>query len=364
MRRISTILALLFAAGLIVAVYVGVLYFGESINSRAPKVEIRVLPGAYLRDVQNMLVDKGILAHPRLFRWVAVITGKDRKVQAGRYVFLRGMSISRMLHKLSHAEFEVTRLTVPEGFMLRQIAGAVERQVEIDSAQFYQTVSDAEFIKQLGISAPSLEGYLFPDTYLLSWPISSRDLAKQMVERFREVYDKEVAGYAHGLGLSTNEIVTLASIIQAEAQSEPEMNRISAVYQNRMRKGLRLEADPTVAYALGGVRRGLHYSDLKVESPYNTYRNKGLPPGPICSPGLKSLLAAVQPLEDCEDLYFVAAGNGSHFFSRTHEEHMKAKKYAKSLRDTIPNEKSPEKAAEEIPAGEPAKEPEKGQGQS
>ncbi|MDD4857678.1 MAG: endolytic transglycosylase MltG [Candidatus Krumholzibacteria bacterium] len=363
MRRISTILALLFAAGLIVAVYVGVLYFGENIKPIAPKVEIRVLPGAYLRDVQNMLVEKGVLSHPRLFRWVAVITGKDRKVQAGRYVFLRGMSISRMLHKLSHAEFEVTRLTIPEGFMLREIAGAVERQVEIDSAQFYRTVCDPGLIKQLGINAPSLEGYLFPDTYLLSWPISSHDLAKLMVERFREVYDKEIADYAYAAGLSTNEIVTLASIIQAEAQSEPEMNRISAVYQNRMRRGLRLEADPTVAYALGGVRRGLHYSDLKVESPYNTYRNKGLPPGPICSPGLRSLLAAVQPLGDCEDLYFVAAGDGKHFFSKTHEEHMKAKKYAKALRDTIANQKS-EKAAQKLPASEPAKEPQKEQGQS
>ena len=114
-------------------------------------------------------------------------------MQAGRYVFLHGMSISRMLHKLAHAEFEVTRLTIPEGFMLREIAGTVEREVEIDSAQFYQLAHDPEFMRQLGISAPSLEGYLFPDTYLLSWPISSRDLARLMVERFREVYDKEVA---------------------------------------------------------------------------------------------------------------------------------------------------------------------------
>jgi UPF0755 protein len=212
-------------------------------------------------------------------------------------------------------------------------------------------VCDPGLARQLGISAPTLEGYLFPDTYLLSWPISSRDLAKLMIERFREVYDKEVAKYANYVGLSTNEIVTLASIIQAEAQDESEMTRIAAVYHNRMRKGLRLEADPSVAYALGGVRRGLHYSDLKIDSPYNTYRVKGLPPGPICSPGLASLVAAVRPLEGCEDLYFVAAGDGSHFFTKTHEEHMKAKKYAKSLRDTIPNEKEP---AEE-PGKEPAK---------
>jgi UPF0755 protein len=346
MRKPSTILAIVFAAGLIVAVYVGVLYFSENIRTGTPKVEIRVNPGMYLNDVQRMLVDAGVLKHPRLFRWVAIATGKDKKVQAGRYVFLNGMSISMMLHKLSHAEFEVTRLTVPEGFMLREIAGAVEREVEIDSARFYQAVCDPGLARQLGISAPTLEGYLFPDTYLLSWPISSRDLARLMVERFREVYQEKVAKYANDVGLSTNEIVALASIVQSEAQNESEMSRISAVYHNRLRKGLRLEADPTVAYALGGVRRGLHYSDLKVDSPYNTYRNKGLPPGPICSPGLASLIAAVRPLDGCDDLYFVAAGDGSHFFSKTHEEHMKAKRYAKAQRDTIAVERERLKDAE------------------
>ncbi len=181
MRKISTILALGLAVGLLAAVYVGVLYFSEDVRTGTPKVEIRVNPGMYLNDVQKMLVDSGVLKHPRLFRWVAIATGKDKRVQAGRYVFLNGMSVSRMLRKLSHAEFEVTRLTVPEGFMLREIAGAVEREVEIDSARFYQAVCDSGFAKQLGISAPTLEGYLFPDTYLLSWPISSRDLARLMV---------------------------------------------------------------------------------------------------------------------------------------------------------------------------------------
>jgi UPF0755 protein len=335
MRKLSTILAILFAVGLVAGIYVGVLYFGEDIRPGTPKVEVRVNPGMYLNDVQRMLVDEGVLKHPRLFRWVAVATGKDRRVQAGRYVFLKGMSVSRMLHKLSHAEFEVTRLTVPEGFMLREIAKTVEREVEIDSSRFFETASDPALARQLGINAPTLEGYLFPDTYLLSWPISSRDLARIMVDRFREIYRDKVARYANDVGLSTNEIVTLASIIQAEAQNESEMSRISAVYHNRLRKGIRLEADPTVAYALGGVHRGLRYSDLRVYSPYNTYRHKGLPPGPICSPGLAALIAAVRPLEGCDDLYFVAAGDGNHLFSKTHDEHMKAKKYAKSLRESL-----------------------------
>jgi UPF0755 protein len=350
MSKISTVLALLFAGGLIAAVYFGVLFYGEEKQTQPREVEIRVTPGAYLSDVQKMLVGSGVLKHPRIFRWVAVLTGKDKRVQAGRYVFLEGMSISRMLHKLSHAEFEITRLTIPEGLMLREIAGMVRRDVDIDSAAFYRQATDPRFLWELGISAPSLEGYLFPDTYLLSWPISSRDLARLMVNRFREVYDTEVAKYANGAGLSRNEIVTLASIIQAEAQVESEMSRISAVYHNRLRMGLRLEADPTVAYALGGVRRGLFYSDLHIASPYNTYRSQGLPPGPICSPGLASLVAAVRPLSGCEDLYFVAAGDGTHIFSKTHTEHMKAKKYAKLARDTISNENAAAKEPEKEPA--------------
>jgi UPF0755 protein len=353
MKKISTIFALLFAGGLLIAVYVGVLFYGEEKAPHPRSVEIRITPGAYLSDVQKMLVDQGVLKHPRIFRWVAVLTGKDKRVQAGRYVFLDGMSISRMLHKLSHAEFEITHLTVPEGLMLREIAAVVERDVEIDSAAFYAQATDPGFLRQLGIVAPSLEGYLFPDTYNLSWPISSRDLARQMVNRFREVYDAEVANYANAAGLSINEIVTLASIVQAEARDVSEMRRISAVYHNRLRLGLRLEADPTVAYALGGVRRGLHYSDLRVESSYNTYRSRGLPAGPICSPGLAALIAAVRPLEGCEDLYFVAAGDGTHIFSKTHEEHMKAKRYAKSTRDTIANETVAPKEPQEEPATQP-----------
>jgi UPF0755 protein len=339
MKRISTILALLVCGVFLAAVYVGVLYYGSNRGVSARRVEIRVLPGAYLRDVETMLVDAGLLKHRRLFRYVAVLTHKDRKVQAGRYLFEEGESVAAILHKLSHAEFEVTRFIVPEGYMLREIAAAAQREIEIDSAQFFNLANDSAYAKELGINAPSLEGYLFPDTYLLSWPLSSRELARIMLGRFREVYDMDIARYARDAGLSVNEIVTLASIIQAEAQNESEMPRISAVYYNRLKQGLRLEADPTVAYALGGIHRGLRYSDLRVNSPYNTYRNRGLPPGPICSPGLKALIAAVRPLEGCDDLYFVADGTGSHFFSKTLDEHVKAKSVRRAPRDTIQNDK-------------------------
>lgn len=332
MRRLVAIAAFATALLLLVAVYVGFLYYGEETSGQPERVEIKVPPGSYLRDVERKLVDSGLLRHPRLFRWVAVLTGKDRKVQAGRYVFYRGTSIARMLDKLARAEYEISRIVVPEGFTIREIAAVAERELEVDSVQFHRLAMDPEFATSLGINAPSLEGYLFPDTYYMNWPITSRDLARRMVTRFWEIYNERIAPRAASTGLSTNEIVTLASIVQAEAQKTSEMPRIAAVYYNRMRKGLRLEADPTVAYALGGARRSLRYSDLKADSPYNTYRTKGLPPGPICSPGLAALEAVVMPLEECADLYFVAAGDGSHIFSRTYEEHIKAKRFSQASR--------------------------------
>jgi UPF0755 protein len=177
-------------------------------------------------------------------------------------------------------------------------------------------------MSEVGIQAESLEGFLFPDTYLFMWPLNPQVVVRRMIHRFNEVFDERMRQRVDSLGFSKKEIVTLASIIQAEAVFESEMPHISAVYHNRLLKGWRLEADPTVAYALGGVRRRLWHKDLRIDSPYNTYRVRGLPPGPICSPGRAALIAAAWPLEGCRDLYFVADGNGRHLFNRTLREHL------------------------------------------
>jgi UPF0755 protein len=195
----------------------------------------------------------------------------------------------------------------------------------VDSTAFMQTVTDSQFVTELGILEPTLEGYLFPDTYLFGWPISTEEVARRMVYRFRNIYDTYIAADADSLGMHESHIVTLASIVQAEAVYDSEMPRISAVYHNRLRSGMRLEADPTVAYALGGVRRRLWLKDLRVDSPYNTYRNNGLPPGAICNPGQAALEAAAKPLKKSNEYYFVADGTGRHHFSRTYDKHLEAK---------------------------------------
>jgi UPF0755 protein len=322
---ITTITAVLLSLGIIVLVHFGRLYYQENGDHDSRRVEIRVPPGATLYDVQAMLVENGLLDHPKVFRWAAYLTRTEKKIQSGRYLFRSGESVAGILGRLAHGEVDVFRVVVPEGFMLSEIAGVLQENVEVDSTEFSTLAGDTAFLHELGIEAPSLEGYIFPDTYLFAWPIDAQTVVKRMVYRFNEVFDDSLRAFADSLDMSVNEIVTLASIVQAEAVFDSEMPRIAAVYHNRLRAGWRLEADPTVAYALGGVRRRLWYKDLRVDSPYNTYRVFGLPPGPICSPGRAALEAAIRPLEDCADLYFVADGSGRHIFSTTLEDHIRAK---------------------------------------
>jgi UPF0755 protein len=318
---IAIIAAALFLAGL----HFSVLYYKDGGDLDSPRTEVRVAPGMTFRQVQDNLVEKGILTNPSLFRWAAYLTRREDDVQTGRYLFRYGESISCILRKLTHGEVEYTRVVVPEGLYLKEIASLLQEKAVVDSAAFIDTATDSQFITELGILEPSLEGYLFPDTYLFDWPIEPEDVARRMVYRFREIYSMYIATDADLIDLHRTHVVTLASIIQAEAVYDSEMPRISAVYHNRLRAGMRLEADPTVAYALGGVRRRLWLKDLKVKSPYNTYRVKGLPPGAICSPGRAALEAAVRPLSDSNEYYFVADGTGRHHFSRTYNEHLKAK---------------------------------------
>ncbi len=315
---ILSILVLLF-------IHVAGLYYADDSDRAARRIEIKVLPGATLKEVQAQLVETGVLKHPVLFRWAAYVTRKERKIQAGRYLFVRGESVATILERLASGAVDYTRVVVPEGLMLTEIAAVLQADAEIDSSMFMELARDSLTLARYGVEAPSLEGYLFPDTYLFRWPLDPDTVIERMMHRFREVFTDEVRARADSVGLSENEVLTLASIIQAEAVYDSEMPHISAVYHNRLRRDWRLEADPTVAYALGGVRRKLYYKDLHAASPYNTYRVRGLPPGPICSPGRTAILAAVQPREGCEDLYFVADGTGRHYFSKTLREHIIAK---------------------------------------
>ena len=324
-RHISVTIAMIATVLFLAGLHFSVLYYKDGGDLDAPRLEIKVAPGMTFSQVQADLVEKGIVTNPELFRWAAYLTRREDDIQTGRYLFRYGESISCILRKLTLGEVEYTRVAVPEGLYMTEVASLLQKKAVVDSAAFMETATDSQFVTDLGILEPSLEGYLFPDTYLFNWPISSEEVARRMVYRFREIFDMFVAQDADSIGMHSTHVVTLASIIQAEAVYDSEMPRISAVYRNRLRSRMRLEADPTVAYALGGVRRRLWLKDLKVKSPYNTYRNKGLPPGAICNPGRAALEAAVNPLSGSNEYYFVADGTGRHHFSKTYDEHLQAK---------------------------------------
>jgi UPF0755 protein len=216
------------------------------------------------------------------------------------------------------------RIVVPEGLTAEEAAAAVAPQARFSAAEYLTLARDSALADSLGLPGPALEGYLFPETYFVDPDISARDFVKLQTQTFREVFDEDVAGAPGARGLSPREIVTLASIVEAEARRPDERPVIASVYRNRLRRGMLLEADPTVQYALGGHRDRLLFKDLEVDSPYNTYRNPGLPPGPICSPGRASLEAAVRP-DSTPYLYFFWIGDslGTHTFSETYGEHLR-----------------------------------------
>jgi UPF0755 protein len=300
----------------------------------APPVRIDVTSGSTLKTVAAELHDNGVIRHQGIFERFAVLAGFDRQIRAGEYEFVAGESYRDILTRLRRGDILQLRITIPEGRTNLEISKIFKRRMGIDPDTFLALTFDDSLITRWNIEAPSLEGYLFPDTYTFPTKYTARQVIETMLGRFFTVWTPEHEERARAVGMTRGEILTLASIVEGEALLDSETRRISAVYHNRLERSMRLQADPTVAYALGGVRRRLYYKDLRVDSPYNTYRNTGLPPGPICNPGRVAIEAALYPIEGTGELYFVAArdGSGRHIFTRTLRDHINAKNRAKRRR--------------------------------
>jgi UPF0755 protein len=312
------------AVGLLGGFYLW-LYYHTPASHDAPPQTITLLPGTGLQQMAAQLAEAGLIRH----RWMFVLYVKMLRpgppLQAGEYALRATMSPVQIVQLLRSGKVVQHALTVPEGATARDIAtlvasrGLGERQALLDLAY------DRTFITALGFDSPSVEGYLFPETYHVPRSIQARDLLTLMVRTFRNHYTAEITTRAQRLGLTQHEALTLASLIEKEAQLDEERPLIAAVYLNRLRRGMRLQCDATVIYALGERFDGnLRRADLEIDSPYNTYRNAGLPPGPIASPGRRSIAAAVTPAP-VDYLYFVATRqHGKHQFSRTLAEHNQA----------------------------------------
>ena len=294
------------------------------------KVVIEITNGLGLKDIAQRLEESRVITSGEVFIIYVLFKGVGSRLQAGEYEFQPGATISSVAKKLVIGDIVVRKITIPEGLNINEIGELLEKEGVVSKKEFMIRASSVEFTEELlGHSFSSFEGYLFPETYFYKKGITSDDLIRLMVTRYKKVWGS-VSRSVRDSKLNEHEIVTLASIIQKETGVPDERYLISDVFHNRLRLGMRLESDPTVIYGLGNDFNGdLTKEKLKHDSGYNTYINFGLPPGPIANPGKGSLEAALNPPES-NYLYFVSKGDGTHEFSTNYRDHINAvNKYQK-----------------------------------
>ena len=280
--------------------------------------------GESLHQIAHELQRVGVIRSQAGFLVLARMMQLDRSVKAGQYSFRIGITVPALLRALDRGMFGLNLITIPEGLMVSETASLIERQVGIRAAAIDSLAHDPALLDSLEVSAPSLEGWLAPDSYEWLPGTSPEVVLRTMVARTRDRVQRATAGYdSLPLGMNAHEVLTLASIVESESKAEEERPRIARVYLNRLDRGMLLQADPTVGYALGrGPRSRLTFKDLRVQSSYNTYRHEGLPPGPICSPGQSAIEAVMHATPGTRDLYFVANGRGTHIFAPTYAQHL------------------------------------------
>jgi UPF0755 protein len=254
------------------------------------------------------------------FVLLSLVRGSARRLMAGEYEVERGASTLGVLRLLETGRVKQHVVLHPEGATVAELGRGLEAERLARAADVARLASDPAFLRGLGIEGPSLEGYLFPDTYQFVRGMAPEEILMRMVQRLRAKLGPDIGARARARGLSVHELLTLASIIEREAVVPEEMPTISAVFWNRLKLDMPLQADPTVQYAVGKERRALTRADLLLDHPFNTYRHPGLPPGPIASPGLRAIEAALAPAP-VKYLYFVAMDERRHHFSATVEQH-------------------------------------------
>jgi len=279
--------------------------------------------GAGVAGIAERLADAGVVPDVWTFRLAAHLAGVDRRLEAGEYRFATAATPREVAARLARGDVFTKPITFPEGQTIAEMAGVFGRSGLGTSAEFETAARDTSLVAEFDPDAQTLEGYLFPSTYALPRRTGAAGTVQAMVTEFMRTFDAHLRDEATAEGMTPREVVTLASIIEKETARPEERPLVSAVYRNRLKLGMLLQCDPTVIYALmlagrwdGNIRK----PDLQIDSPYNTYRYAGLPPGPIASPGRPSLEAALHPA-DVKYLYFVSRNDGTHVFAETLEEH-------------------------------------------
>jgi UPF0755 protein len=319
-------IALIFTAILCLLMVVIIVGFGMFFTRPARKGGINqvitIREGMSLKEVASALKGNGIITNKDLFMLWTRLLGNSRKIKAGEYLLNSGMAPVRIIEILTRGIIITYPVTVPEGFSIEQIGDILAANGLADKKLFVSLAHEPGVIKKYGISGPSLEGFLYPDTYQFGKGLPPSLIIDVMVKRFWEIIGPYM-DRIKGLEMTVEEVVTLASIVEKEAGTAEEMPLIASVFLNRLRNGMRMESDPTVIYGMNDFTGNLTRKDLLESTPYNTYVIRGLPPGPISNPGLASIKAVLYPAET-DYLYFVSKNDGTHYFSSSIEEHNRA----------------------------------------
>jgi len=338
-RKALRYLGLVAAVCILSLILYGLWFFtGDVSNSKERRVyQLIIEPGSNLSKISRQLEEEGLINSAFRLMLIARISGLDTGIQLGKFPLNSEMSPFELLKSLQSYSVPVKSLRIPDGMSTFRVAGLMGRELGIDSAAFISHVFNETLSREFFPGLKNSEGLLFPDTYRISQDESEEDILNKMCGRFIEEL-KAICNGSIPDTLDVKYIVTLASIVQGEYQLATEADTIAAVYLNRLRIGMKLQADPTVQYILGEKPRRLLFSDLKIDSPYNTYMHHGLPPGPINSPGSVALKAAIYPAQ-CDYLYFVASGDGGHHFASTYKQHLKNRQPLDALRRKISKQK-------------------------
>ena len=299
-----------------------------SVNNREIEAKtISISKGMSLNNVINLLHENNLIVNKNVLKAKILIRGLASKVPTGTFLIEGKVSDAILIDSIFNKGPIKLKLTIPEGTSAKKIFESINLLLKTDH-RFDNLFTEKNILNKYNISGSSLEGYLYPNTYFFFNDTSPEDIVDTLVSQFWIEFDQKLLNRANELGLSVHEVVTLASIIEGEAMLDSERSTISSVYHNRLTINMKLQADPTIQYIIEGPPKTLSTRDLRIKSPYNTYQNYGLPPGPINNPGIQSIKAALYPLET-DYLFFVAQGDGSHKFTTNERDHEAAKRVYK-----------------------------------
>lgn len=340
-KSIGKVILIFFALIILVSAVSAVLlynYYMNSINNpmagsgSAKVIEMTINKGTSPTQISEQLLSEGLIKDSTMFKIYLKYSKLDGKIKAGNYEFNTGMTVIQLVDKMVKGDVkrDTVKITIPEGYEIKEIAAAFEKAGIVKKEAFLEasqkSYPEYDFLKNLPNRTVKLEGYLFPDTYEFARDVTAEQIVRKMLDRFGDVFDSNMRKKAAEMKLSVDQVITMASIVEREAKLANERNLVSAVFYNRIKKSMRLESCATVQYALGERKEKLLYADLEIKSPYNTYRNDGLPIGPIANPGKASIDAALNPA-NVNYLFFVAKedGSGAHAFTITYDEFLKEK---------------------------------------